>query len=50
MGGLASAGAAASLLTLVHPHAGSALDLCAHLAAMALMLGIAAALARFRKA
>lgn len=43
MGALASAGAATTLLTLVHPHAASALDLCAHAAAIVLLLGIAAA-------
>jgi hypothetical protein len=48
MGALASAGASASLLTLVHPHSGAGLDLCAHAGAMAVLFGIAAALARFR--
>jgi hypothetical protein len=48
MGALASAGAAASLLTLVHPHAAGVLDLCAHAGAIAVMLGIGAALARLR--
>jgi hypothetical protein len=43
MGAMASAGAAATLLTLVHPHAGSALDLCAHAAAILLLLGTGAA-------
>jgi hypothetical protein len=45
MGAAASAGAAASLLTLVHPHAASALDLCAHGTAIAVVLGIGAAAA-----
>jgi negative regulator of sigma F NrsF-like protein len=48
MGALASAGAAASLLMLVHPHASPALDLCAHGAAIAVLLGIAAAVAGLR--
>jgi hypothetical protein len=47
MGALASAGAAASLLGLVHPHDGSAVDLLAHAAAIG-MLGIGAAAARLR--
>lgn len=48
MGALASAGAAASLLTLVHPHAASVLDLCAHATALIVVLGIGAAAARFK--
>jgi hypothetical protein len=40
MAALASTGAAASLLTLVHPHTGSILDLCAHLGAFAMLLGV----------
>lgn len=48
MGGLASAAAAASLLTLVHPHDSPALDLCAHAAAIVVLLGIAAAVGRLR--
>jgi hypothetical protein len=40
MGALASAGAASSLLTLVHPHTGSLLDLCAHAGGLAMLLGI----------
>lgn len=48
MGALASAGAAASVLTLVHPHAPAFGDLCAHATAIAVMLGIAAAFARAR--
>lgn len=48
MGALASAGAAASLLTLVHPHPASVLDLCAHLTAIAVVLGIGAAAASLR--
>jgi hypothetical protein len=49
MGALASAGAAASLLTLVHPHAASVLDLCAHTTALAVALGIGAAAAGLRR-
>lgn len=48
MGALASAGAAASLLTLVHPHPASVLDLGAHLTAIAVVLGIGAAAASLR--
>jgi hypothetical protein len=44
MGALASAGAAASLLTLVHPHDSAFADLCAHGTAFAVMLGIGAAI------
>lgn len=43
LGAIASAGAAATLLTLVHPHAGSALDLCAHAAAILVLLATGAA-------
>lgn len=50
MGALASAGAAASLLTLVHPHAASALDLCAHAGAFALLLGTGAAVSLLKTA
>jgi len=46
MGALASAGAAASLLTLVHPHASAFADICAHLAAIVVLLGIGAAFGR----
>jgi hypothetical protein len=49
MGALASAGAAASLLTLVHPHAASLLDLCAHATAIVVVLGIGAAAAILRR-
>ena len=45
MGALACAGAAASLLTLVHPHPASVLDLCAHLTAIVVVIGIGAAVA-----
>ncbi len=48
MGALASAGAAASLLMLVHPHASAVLDLCAHATAIAVLLGIAAAVPGLR--
>ena len=48
MGALASAGAAASLLTLMHPHPASTLDLCAHATAIVVVLGIGAAAARLR--
>ena len=46
MGGLASAGAAGTLLLLVHAHASSVLDVCAHAAALVVTLAIAAAAAR----
>jgi Negative regulator of sigma F len=49
MGALASAGGAASLLTLVHPHVSAFADLCAHGTAFAVMLGIGAAFARARR-
>jgi hypothetical protein len=42
MGGLASAGAAATLLELVHPHDAALLDLGAHLVAVAAVLAAAA--------
>ena len=48
MGALASGAAAASLLTLVHPHAAGVLDLCAHAGALALVLGIGAAVSRLK--
>lgn len=48
LGGLASIGAAASLLALVHPHAPSLLDLGAHAIAVVIVLGAAAAVARLR--
>ena len=48
MGALAAAGAASSLLMLVHPHASPALDLCAHAAVVAMLIGIAAAVARLK--
>jgi hypothetical protein len=47
MGALASAGAGASLLGVVHPHAGSALDLLAHAVAIGL-LAIGAVAVRLR--
>ena len=50
MAALAAAGAATSLLTLVHPHASAFLDACAHITAMVVMLGIGAAFARLRRA
>jgi hypothetical protein len=46
LGALASAGAAASLLTLVHPHGGALLDLGAHAVAIAAALGVSAVAAR----
>jgi hypothetical protein len=49
MGALASAGAAASLLTLVHPHPASVLDVCAHATAIVVVLGIGAAAAGLRR-
>jgi len=49
MGALASAGAAASLLTLVHPHPASLLDLCAHASAIVVVLGIGLAAANLRR-
>jgi hypothetical protein len=49
MGALASAGAAASLLTLVHPHPASLLDLCAHAAAIVVVLGIGLTAAGLRR-
>ena len=48
MGALASAGAAASLLALVHPHDMSLLDLGAHAAAFGIVLAVSAAAARLR--
>ena len=42
MGAIASAGAAAGLLGLVHPHDASLLDLGAHAVALAIVLGIGA--------
>lgn len=48
MGAVASAGAAATLLTLWHPHQATFLDLGAHAAALAAVLGIAALIARIR--
>jgi hypothetical protein len=49
MGALASAGAAASLLSLAHPHPASLLDLCAHATAIVVVLGIGAAAAGLRR-
>lgn len=49
MGVLAAAGAAASLLTLVHPHASAFADLCAHGTAFIALLGIGVAFARARR-
>jgi hypothetical protein len=48
MGAVASAGAAASLLTMWHPHNSTFLDLGAHAAAVEVVLGIAALAARIR--
>jgi hypothetical protein len=48
LGAIASAGAAASLLALVHPHDAALLDLGAHAVAIAIVLGITAAAARIR--
>lgn len=48
MGAVASAGAAATLLALWHPHQATFLDLGAHAAALAAVLGIAALVARVR--
>jgi hypothetical protein len=47
MGALASAAAASSLLVLVHPHDTAVLDLAAHGIALAVVLAISAAAARF---
>lgn len=44
LGGLATAGAAATLLVLVHPHDATALDLMAHAAAVAVIVGLNALL------
>jgi len=46
LGGLAAAGAAASLLRLVHPHDAALLDLAAHAIALAIVLGASAAVAK----
>ena len=46
LGGLAAAGAAATLLRLVHPHDAAPLDLGAHALAIAIVLGATAALTR----
>ena len=46
LGGLASAGAAASLLAIVHPHAPALLDLGAHAIALAIVLGATAAVTK----
>lgn len=40
LGGLAAAGAAASLLVLIHPHDSAVLDLAAHAASVALIVGL----------
>ena len=48
MGALASVGAAASLLSLVHPHDLSLLDLGAHAVAVAVVLAVGAVAARLR--
>ena len=48
MGALASAGAAATLLALVHPHDMSILDLGAHAVALAVVLAVSAVAARLR--
>jgi hypothetical protein len=46
LGGLASSGAAATLLALVHPHEAALLDLGAHALAVLLILAAAASAAR----
>lgn len=48
MGALATAAAAASLLALVHPHDMSLVDLGAHAAALAIVLGVSAVAALVR--
>jgi Negative regulator of sigma F len=48
MGALATAGAAASLLALVHPHDMSIVDLGAHAAALGIVLGVSAVAALVR--
>jgi hypothetical protein len=48
LGGLASAGASATLLALVHPHDAAILDLGAHVIALAIVLGASAVAARLR--
>jgi hypothetical protein len=48
MGGLASAGAAASLLALVHPHDAPLLDIGVHALALVVLIGTGALAARFR--
>ncbi len=48
MGALATGGAAASLLALVHPHDMSIVDLGAHAAALAIVLGVSATAALVR--
>jgi hypothetical protein len=50
LGGLASAGAAASVLALVHPHDATLLDLGAHATAIALLLAASAVVSRQRSA
>lgn len=50
LGGLASAGASASVLSLVHPHDAPLLDLGAHAIAIALLLAASAVVARQRSA
>jgi hypothetical protein len=49
MGGLACAGAAASLLTLAHPHPATFVDLCVHAAAIVAVLAAGAAAAGLRR-
>lgn len=49
MGALASAGAAASLLTLVHPHPATFADLCVHAAAIFVVLAVGTAAAGLRR-
>lgn len=44
LGGLAAAGASATLLVLVHPHDATVLDLCAHALAVAAIVGLNALL------
>jgi hypothetical protein len=49
MGALAAAAAASAVLVLVHPHDVALLDLGAHAIALAVVLGVSAAVARLRR-
>jgi len=49
LGGLASTGAAASLLALVHPHDAALLDLGAHAIAIVAVLAVGAVAARLAR-